>query len=378
MEKIISQLNVSNNSNTYKKIKSYLNIIIGKGIAGTVYKLSKTTDIAVKVQKNKFNNVYVRRINKKKYVKYFIHSVIISIIHHMYLSSIYDGIKCNQIIYHCINFVKYYNHFIYVKDDKIRSYLFIELLENKFESEICSNIYELESFTVQVLLTLLISQNEFQFTHNDLHKNNIMYIDKSKITYRGKQISDCLLYNVFGFEIYIKSKYIFKLTDLDVSCKFHGNNDKEEYISDKLYNYKRESKTTKFLPSFDILFYLSLIPLSVYEKSKFLTELIVQITNHIFKNLIPEDQILNLIIKRGIFYNKDGANRPFFYVSMFDVSSIILKCIYKYFNTKFHNNVTEICYYPFQVKDLKYTSENYVKKMDIQRKLILKNIYKYI
>lgn len=67
----------------------------------------------------------------------------------------------------------------------------IEKCENTFDSLLDTNdikIEELESAIFQIIVILYVYQKTYQFTHNDLHTNNIMFVptDQEYITYRIK------------------------------------------------------------------------------------------------------------------------------------------------------------------------------------------------
>jgi hypothetical protein len=69
----------------------------------------------------------------------------------------------------------------------------IEKCEGTFDSLLEDNlltIEELESAIFQIILILYVYQNKFDFTHNDLHTNNVMYIytDKPFLYYKIKDI----------------------------------------------------------------------------------------------------------------------------------------------------------------------------------------------
>lgn len=67
----------------------------------------------------------------------------------------------------------------------------IEKCQNTFDTLLNNNdikIEELESAIFQIIVMLYVYQNKFQFTHNDLHTNNIMFIstDQEFLTYKIK------------------------------------------------------------------------------------------------------------------------------------------------------------------------------------------------
>lgn len=67
----------------------------------------------------------------------------------------------------------------------------IEKCENTFDSLLDNNeikIEELESAIFQIIVILYVYQNTYQFTHNDLHTNNIMFVptDQEYLTYKIK------------------------------------------------------------------------------------------------------------------------------------------------------------------------------------------------
>ena len=54
-------------------------------------------------------------------------------------------------------------------------YLFIEKLEGTLEDLLKEDINILKSCLFQIIYTLCYLQKHYEFTHNDLHINNIMY-----------------------------------------------------------------------------------------------------------------------------------------------------------------------------------------------------------
>lgn len=78
------------------------------------------------------------------------------------------------------------------------------------------NVLEMQSIFMQIIMSLLVYQKAFSFTHNDLHTNNIMYNETTK-----KFIFYC--YNGIYYKVPTFGK-IFKIIDFNRSIyKFNSN-----------------------------------------------------------------------------------------------------------------------------------------------------------
>ena len=64
--------------------------------------------------------------------------------------------------------------------------IFLEKCEDTLDSYMTSTCMEPKEWTgllMQVIMSLIVYQKAFNFTHNDLHTNNIMYVSTEKTIY---------------------------------------------------------------------------------------------------------------------------------------------------------------------------------------------------
>jgi len=106
----------------------------------------------------------------------------------------------------------------------------------------------------QVTMTLLMYQTEFSFTHNDLHTNNIMYINTDipflYYRYRGKQYKVPTYGKIYKIIDYGRSIYTYKGHTF-FSDSFAPDGDAStQYNTEPYYNPKK--KRVEPNPSFDL------------------------------------------------------------------------------------------------------------------------------
>ncbi len=131
------------------------------------------------------------------------------------------------------------------------SYLMSKHLE---DGSFCLDEYELLSIISQIVFTLLAYQHTFSFTHNDLHTNNVVYVETDKefieytyqgLTYRVKTFGK--IYKIIDFG---RSIYRFR-GEILCSDDFGPAGDaKNQYNTEPFYNPSRPRIDPN--PSFDL------------------------------------------------------------------------------------------------------------------------------
>jgi len=165
---------------------------------------------------------------------------------------------------------------------------------------------EWNSILFQVIMTLIIYQKMFDFTHNDLHTNNVMFIETTEE----------FIYYLFDEQYYKVPTYgrIFKIIDfgraiykfrgeLICSDSFHPKGDAAtQYNFPPYYNPEKQTVEPNF--SFDLCrFACALFDYFIYDLRK-------------VEKLCKSDPIIELIVKwttddkgRNILYKSSGEER---------------------------------------------------------------------
>ena len=145
---------------------------------------------------------------------------------------------------------------------------FFELITLNTES------YKHEAWFAQIILALAFAQSKFSFVHNDLHANNVMYIET---------IEEYLYYNCSGTFFKIPTYgYLIKIIDFErssFSLKLLGLKESKFFISDQFCIDEEAGGQYNCEP-----FYNSKFPLI---KPNFSFDL-VRLTTSIFWDLFPE------------------------------------------------------------------------------------------
>jgi hypothetical protein len=165
---------------------------------------------------------------------------------------------------------------------------------------------EWTSILFQVIMTLIIYQKMFEFTHNDLHTNNVMFIETTEefIYY----LIDEQYYKVptYGriFKIIDFGRAIYKFRgELICSDSFHSKGDAAtQYNFPPYYNPEKQTVEPNF--SFDLCrFACALFDYFIYDLRK-------------VEKLCKSDPIIELIVKwtmddkgRNILYKSSGEER---------------------------------------------------------------------
>lgn len=174
------------------------------------------------------------------------------------------------------------------------------LLDNKLINE-----DELKAALFQVIITLIIYRKAFNFTHNDLHTNNIMYqeTDKQFIYYNYNN----KYYKVptFGkiYKIIDFGRGLFKLNDISfASDSFNKNEDADtQYNCEPFYDETKKRIDNNF--SFD----LCRLGCSLYD-------FLIDIDNE--EHIIKDNELLKMIrnwclddMGKNVLYKSDGSLR---------------------------------------------------------------------
>lgn len=186
----------------------------------------------------------------------------------------------------------------------------------------------LKSLFFQVIITLAILQDKFQFTHFDLHGGNVL-VDESI------EPGGFWKYKAFGKEYYVPNfGYQSKLWDFDFASTFKGDIIQNSKVFSKHFQYA--GITPVFNPQYDIFFFLNAINSSTGKEN-----LPTEIRNFIWELFPPEyrkREVPNLIVN-GRLVNPSPQlptplqllSHPFFAEYLIKQPNVI-KPIYKYKN----------------------------------------------
>jgi hypothetical protein len=162
------------------------------------------------------------------------------------------------------------------------------------------------SILFQVIMTLLIYQHMFEFTHNDLHTNNVMFIETTEE----------FIYYFYKDQYYKVPTYgrIFKIIDFGRAIyKFRG-----ELMCSDSFNFKGDAATQYnfgpyFNPNKPIV-----EPNYSFDLCRFACALFDYFIHDIRKveKMCKSDPVVNLIVKwtiddkgRNVLYKSSGAER---------------------------------------------------------------------
>ena len=162
------------------------------------------------------------------------------------------------------------------------------------------------SILFQVIMTLVIYQHMFQFTHNDLHTNNVMFIETTEE----------FIYYLYNQQYYKVPTYgrIFKIIDFGRSIyKFRG-----ELMCSDSFNFKGDAATQYnfgpyFNPNKPVV-----EPNYSFDLCRFACALFDYFIHDIRKveKICKEDPVVNLIVKwtiddkgRNVLYKSSGEER---------------------------------------------------------------------
>lgn len=162
------------------------------------------------------------------------------------------------------------------------------------------------SILFQVIMTLVIYQHMFEFTHNDLHTNNVMFIETTEE----------FIYYLYKEQYYKVPTYgrIFKIIDFGRSIyKFHG-----ELICSDSFNFKGDAATQyNFGPYYNANKPV-VEPNYSFDLCRFACALFDYFIHDIRKveKICKSDPVVNLIVKwtfddkgRNVLYKSSGEER---------------------------------------------------------------------
>lgn len=126
-------------------------------------------------------------------------------------------------------------------------------LDNLLESE-CLSTKEQSSALAQVIFTLLLYQNTFQFTHNDLHTNNIMYkstnVSHIEYVYKNKHYLVPTFGKIYKIIDFGRSIYTYKNKVYCSDSFAKGGDAHSQYNCEPFYN--KDKPRIEPNPSFDL------------------------------------------------------------------------------------------------------------------------------
>lgn len=213
------------------------------------------------------------------------------------------------------------------------------------------NEEELGCIVIQILMILITYQKLFDFTHNDLHTNNIMYIETEKKYLYYKYNDKHYKVKTFGkiFKIIDFGRAIYKYKNhLMCSDSFHKDGDAATQYNFEPY-YDNEKPVIKPNPSFD------------------LCRLGCSMLDYIYELYDDIDKIKSPIHKIIINWCKDDKGRNVLYKNDGEERYPDFK-LYKMIARKVHNHI------PSQELNNKYFDKFVVGKKEINKSAKIFNI----
>jgi hypothetical protein len=195
-----------------------------------------------------------------------------------------------------------------IKDFPIQAILLekcVSTLDNIMMRDELTN-EEWTSLLFQVIMTLVIYQKMFAFTHNDLHTNNIMFIETTEefiyYMYEGQYYKVPTYGRIFKLIDFGRAIYKFR-GELICSDSFHPKGDAATQYNFPPY-YNPDKPTVEPNYSFDLCrFACALFDYFIYDINK-------------VEKLSKSDPIIRLVVKwtmddkgRNILYKSNGAER---------------------------------------------------------------------
>ena len=213
------------------------------------------------------------------------------------------------------------------------------------------NEEELGCIVLQILMTLITYQKAFEFTHNDLHTNNIMYVETEKkylyYKFNGKHYKIKTFGKIFKIIDFGRAIYKFK-NHIMCSDSFHKDGDAATQYNFGPY-YDNEKPLIEPNPSFDLCRLGCSMLDYIYEKYEDVDNIKSPI-HKIIINWCVDDS------GRNILYKNDGEERyPDFK-------------LYKMIARKVHNHIPAI-----EINN-KYFNKFVVGKKDINKNAKIFNI----
>lgn len=226
-----------------------------------------------------------------------------------------------------------------------------ETLDNYIENNEMSDM-EWKSCLFQVLLILATYQKSFDFTHNDLHTNNIMYVETEKKYIYVKYNNQYYKIPTFGkiFKIIDFGRAIYKFKNKQLCCDSYDF--KEDAANQYNFEPYRNYNKPEILPnkSFD----LCRLGCSLYD----------YFIDDFREEHNEENEIVKLIIKwtrddkdRNILYKKNGDER----YPDFKLYKMISRTVH---HCEPHNEITNEIFNCFKI------SKKKISKKQIQKNLV--------
>ena len=226
-----------------------------------------------------------------------------------------------------------------------------ETLDNYIENNEMSDM-EWKSCLFQVLLILTTYQKSFDFTHNDLHTNNIMYVETEKKYIYVKYNNQYYKIPTFGkiFKIIDFGRAIYKFKNKQLCCDSYDF--KEDAANQYNFEPYRNYNKPEILPnkSFD----LCRLGCSLYD----------YFIDDFREEHNEENEIVKLIIKwtrddkdRNILYKKNGDER----YPDFKLYKMISRTVH---HCEPHNEITNEIFNCFKI------SKKKISKKQIQKNLV--------
>lgn len=223
-----------------------------------------------------------------------------------------------------------------------------ETLDNYIENNEMSDM-EWKSCLFQVLLILATYQKSFDFTHNDLHTNNIMYVETEKKYIYVKYNNQYYKIPTFGkiFKIIDFGRAIYKFKNKQLCCDSYDF--KEDAANQYNFEPYRNYNKPEILPnkSFD----LCRLGCSLYDY--FIDDFREEHTE--------ENEIVKLIIKwtrddkdRNILYKKNGDER----YPDFKLYKMISRTVH---HCEPHNEITNEIFNCFKISKKKISKNKFKK-----------------
>lgn len=227
----------------------------------------------------------------------------------------YDFLKEYYIGMYCLNNLKYYvptfvNTIGYFKcsnnsqyntsiciNNKDKPFIILEKIKGDTAYNFLKNIKNIDnliSFILQTMFALEIAQREYQFTHFDLHLNNIMVEELSN---NNKLNYSVVLYDkIYEFNTNIKVTIIdYGMSTCKKNNKIYGN------IDDTKIN---RGITQTLIPGFDVITFIRNI---------------IEMKDSIFNNIVDKSYILNMFQYILDLFNSDPNNKKLICSSIDDI-----------------------------------------------------------
>lgn len=164
------------------------------------------------------------------------------------------------------HFLEMYNFAMCKKEDKqVSSHTFMEKADGQVQTGVkcffnlpeTMRKYE-KSLILQVITGIASYQYHYDISHNDLHLENVFYINvKQETAYRGTALydADWYHYHILGTDLYLPATpYIPKIADFGRAAKWSQPIIAEHYLIDTMYDYWIPNW---YIPQYDSIYFLN-------------------------------------------------------------------------------------------------------------------------